>query len=143
MFNQHNVAVFEPSKYNGRDGLALNIFLAGDLSDPNTYENSGVILDNSYQMREVVMADNGTSSLNMHEFRLIDDGRHALVSTLESVDSNQLRPDGTMHNGRVPDNGFQEIDVSNNKTLFSWSALDHIPIAESQMFWLPGHNADP
>jgi hypothetical protein len=143
LFNQHNVAVFEASKYNGGDGLAFNVFLAGDVSNPNTYMNSGVILDNSYQVREVVWASNGTKPLNMHEFRLVDDGRHGLVVTLSHANTTQPRPDGTLHDGQVPDNGFEEIDTSNNKTLFSWSALDHIPIAESQMFRLPSGSPDP
>ena len=143
MFEQRNVQCFEVTKYKGRDALAFNVYLEGDVSGPTTQVSSGVILNNTYGVEERVLATNGTRKIDMHEFRLVEDGRHALVIVHSQANTSQLTSNGTMYDGKVVNNEFEEVDIATNETLFSWSALDHVPLAQSQQFWLGEGRADP
>ena len=63
-------------------------------------------------------------SPNMHEFRIINDGRSALVI----VGIISKRPVGL-----VTSSGFREVDIATGETLFDWMSLRHINISESMI----------
>ncbi|EHY53910.1 hypothetical protein HRR83_004552 [Exophiala dermatitidis] len=91
----------------------------------------GVIMDKHYRVVKSVEPASYQASSDMHEFRLIDDGRSALMTQyLRSV--YDLCPwnlcDGL---GYIQQGAFQEIDVETGELLFEWQSLDHVDPNES------------
>ena len=96
----------------------------------------GVIVDRAYHVQQVVQAGNGLQ-MDLHEF-LITPGGQAYVMAASPVWLPGLkRP--------VMDSVVQEIDLRTSLVLFSWHALDHIPLSESYVFGpkASGHILDP
>lgn len=96
----------------------------------------GVIMDKHYRVVKSVEPASYQSSSDMHEFRLINDGKSALVTQyLRSV--HDLCPydlcDGL---GYINQGAFQEIDVETGDKLFEWRSIDHVGLDESYV--LPG-----
>jgi hypothetical protein len=92
----------------------------------------GVIMDQHYRVvKSVEPAGSYQASSDMHEFRLIADGRTALMTQyLRSAhDLCDYTPcDGF---GYVHECAFQEVDVDTGEVLFQWRSLDHIGLDES------------
>jgi EmrB/QacA subfamily drug resistance transporter len=64
----------------------------------------------------------------LHE--LVIDGDHAWVTANKNVPMN-LAKYGGAKNGAVVDSAVQEYSLSTGKLLYTWDALDHIPLSES------------
>ncbi|KAF2466831.1 uncharacterized protein BDR25DRAFT_345411 [Lindgomyces ingoldianus] len=83
-------------------------------------------MDNSYRVVRTVEAVGSAPTTDMHEFRLINNGKSALVTIY------QARPYDLSEYGIGPglgwiqDSVFQEIDVETGELIFEWRALDHI-----------------
>jgi hypothetical protein len=94
----------------------------------------GVIMDQHYRVvKSVEPAGSYQASSDMHEFKLIDDGRSALMTQyLRRVhDLCDYTPcDGF---GYVHECAFQEIDVDTGEVIFQWRSLDHIGLDESDV----------
>ncbi|KAJ5180471.1 hypothetical protein N7492_003681 [Penicillium capsulatum] len=102
--------------------------------DGQPYEKgSGVILDKNYQERKRVLPPGDVHDFNMHEFRLLGNGKTAL-SCLYRVAQISLadfgRPDERMD---VMTGGFAEVNVETSEVLAQWSSLDNIQINESNI----------
>jgi hypothetical protein len=91
---------------------------------------TGTILDASYTTIATVSAGNGLDA-DLHEFHLTRRGT-ALI-TIYVAKPADLRPIGGPKKGYVYDCHVQEIDVATGELLLDWSALDHIPIAETYL----------
>ncbi|EXJ56704.1 hypothetical protein A1O7_07048 [Cladophialophora yegresii CBS 114405] len=94
----------------------------------------GLIMDKHYRIVKSVEPGSYQASSDMHEFRLINDGRQALLTQyLRSV--YDLCPwdlcDGL---GYIQQGAFQEVDVDTGDVLFEWHSLDHVDAHES---WVP------
>lgn len=86
----------------------------------------GVIMDSQYRVVRTVEAVGAATQADMHEFRLIDGGRRALI-TVYQPRAYDLGPFGVGPGlGWIQDSLFQEIDVETGELLFEWRALDHI-----------------
>ncbi|KAF2641339.1 hypothetical protein P280DRAFT_468973 [Massarina eburnea CBS 473.64] len=86
----------------------------------------GVIMDVNYRVVRTVEAVGSATQTDMHEFRLIDGGKRALV-TVYQPRAYDLGPFGIGPGlGWIQDSMFQEIDVETGELLFEWRALDHI-----------------
>lgn len=91
-----------------------------------------VVADSQYRVvRSVEPSGSYQASSDMHEFRLIDGGKHALMTQyLRSVH------DLCAYNlcdglGYIQEGAFQEVDVETGEVLFEWRSLDHIALDES------------
>lgn len=124
-FKHWNVYDFKPATVNGEQMLSLLSY----------HEHLGYILDNSYHVHKVVpmLSENETNS-NMHAFRIIDDGRRALMLNLRPWGtpmemSQKLGYDGYCD---AKYQGFREVDLENGNfdTLFEWDGR-HIGLDES------------
>ncbi|KAK2767468.1 hypothetical protein FQN54_003624 [Arachnomyces sp. PD_36] len=90
----------------------------------------GWIMDNHFELRKTVHMREMIPSFNMHEFNILDNGRTALVVTKD--DGFQPISSGSKKiKVKISDNGFQEIDILTGEVLFSWDAMDHIPLSEA------------
>jgi len=113
-------------------------FWQGTLTTPPTYTNVPAgssepgscyyILDNSYKVIKTLTAQRGFTS-DIHEFLLTPSNTALLLST-KAVPMD-LTPYGGPENGYVQDFAVQEIDLSTNRLLFFWDALEHIPLTDS------------
>ncbi|KAF2658149.1 hypothetical protein K491DRAFT_690496 [Lophiostoma macrostomum CBS 122681] len=86
----------------------------------------GVIMDNRYRVVQTVEAVGSAPTIDMHEFRLVNDGKSALV-TIYQPRAYDLSGFGIGPGvGWIQDSLFQEIDVDSGELIFEWRALDHI-----------------
>lgn len=88
-------------------------------------------MDKHYRVVKSVEPASYQASSDMHEFRVIEDGKSALMTQyLRSV--YDLCPwnlcDGL---GYIQEGAFQEVDVDSGKVLFEWRSLDHVDPSES------------
>lgn len=126
---------FRVQRLNGKPVLT---FWQGTLATPPRYTNAPggssepgscyYILDNTYQVIRTVKARRGFTS-DIHEFLLTPHNTALLLST-KAVPMD-LTSYGGPQNGYVQDFAIQEIDLSTNKLLFFWNALEHIPLTDS------------
>lgn len=91
----------------------------------------GLIMDKHYRIVKSVEPASYQASSDMHEFKLIHDGKSALMTQyLRSV--YDLCPwnlcDGL---GYVNQGAFQEVDVETGEVIFEWRSLDHVGPEES------------
>ncbi|KAI9741368.1 MAG: hypothetical protein M1834_003085 [Cirrosporium novae-zelandiae] len=120
----HNLQVCE---YEGTDHLCF--FQGNQMLGYG--RGHGVIMDNQYRIVKSVQPGGGMAGSDMHEFRLIEGGKRALLTVY------QQRPyDLTAYNiktgtGWIFDCVFQEINVSTGEVVFEWHSLDHIHPKES------------
>ncbi|WP_079927215.1 arylsulfotransferase family protein [Mycobacterium sp. AT1] len=96
------------------------------------------IADSHYQVTAHVTPPAGLRA-DIHEFRLLPDGR-ALLTAYREVPYD-LSPIGGPTKGRLLDSIAVVIDVATNTTLLQWSALDHVPISDSYL--TPGQEKAP
>ncbi|MGJ0509248.1 MAG: arylsulfotransferase family protein [Methylocystis sp.] len=119
-------------------GKPVLTFWQGTLATPPAYTNVPAgsseplscyyILDNSYRVISTITAQRGYTS-DVHEFLLTPENTALLLAT-RAVPMN-LSSFGGPANGYVQDFSVQEIDLWTNSLVFFWSALDHIPLANS------------
>lgn len=126
---------FRTQTYKGKPVLT---FWQGTLATPPAYTNAPggssepgscyYILDNTYKVIKNVKAHKGFTP-DIHEFLLTPHNTALLLSTKKVP--MDLTPYGGPSNGYVQDFAVQEIDLHNNKLLFFWDALEHIPLTDS------------
>lgn len=69
----------------------------------------------------------------MHEFRIINDGRSALLIVGIVEAQNVSKPPSRRPLGLVVSGGFREVDIATGETLFDWMSLQHINLSESMI----------
>ena len=69
----------------------------------------------------------------MHEFRIINDGRSALLIVGIMEAQNTSKPHSMRPVGLVISSGFREVDIATGETLFNWMSLQHINLSESMV----------
>ena len=83
-------------------------------------------MNKNYRIVRTVEAVGSATQMDMHEFRLIDGGKRALV-TIYQPRQYDLGAFGVGPGvGWIHDSVFQEIDVETGELLFEWRSLDHI-----------------
>ena len=85
-----------------------------------------MIMDERYRVVQTVEAVGSAPTTDMHEFRLINKGKTALVTIYQPRQYDLGKFGIGPGLGWVQDSLFQEIDVESGELLFEWRALDHI-----------------
>src|SRR5882724_10659399 len=88
----------------------------------------GYIADRNYQIIATVQ---GQEMLDFHEFRLTPQGTALVVLNREKTAD--LTPFGGPADGKVLENGLQEIDVATGAVVHEWWSLDHVPITDTDV----------
>jgi hypothetical protein len=86
-----------------------------------------MILDFTYTLVDLVRSGNDQPELDMHEFKLTDDGTSVLVTIYVQIPYN---PEAYGISGVrwITTGVFQEIDIGSGEVLFQWSSIDHVPV---------------
>ena len=91
----------------------------------------GIIMDQHYRVVKTVEPGSYQASSDMHEFKLLPDGRTALM-TQYLRRAYDLCEYGICNGlGYIHEGAFQEIEVDTGKVLYEWRSLDHVDPSES------------
>ena len=100
-----------------------------------SHDNSGVILDDRYQIHKSVALGESNDVSHMHEFNVIDDGSRALVTTKTFQNASIGLSQTVGFDGEcfAKYEGFRELDLvhDTSQSLFEWRPEDHIGLLES------------
>ena len=125
LFDNFNIFDFRPTEIRGENMLTA-IYKR---------EDAGVILDNSYRIRQMVQWPGGHDAANMHEFTLFDNGTKALMLTASNqhLSGPSVRKLGHKGDCMVNADGLIELDITTSPptTLFNWSFVDHMSLDET------------
>ncbi|WBB61491.1 aryl-sulfate sulfotransferase [Streptomyces sp. WMMC500] len=111
----------EPVTFRGAP--ALSVFDNTDLG------GEYLLLDSSY--REIASYRMNGHFTDSHEFEISPDGSRVLLLGFSFV-TRDLTAYGGKPDAQVIDAVIQEQDAATGEVLFEWSALDHIPLTETQ-----------
>ena len=90
-------------------------------------EGMAVLINSRYELINITMPLFNTPEINIHEYRIIDNGSSVLTLYSKPVLINETW---------IQDDGIAEIDLTTGATLFRWSSLEHVPLDASN-FHLP------
>ncbi|GEB51911.1 arylsulfotransferase family protein [Streptomyces cacaoi] len=93
-------------------------------------EGRYVLLDRSY--REVASFRMKGCTTDVHDFRVSPDGERVLLMGYHPVPYD-LSAYGGPKDATVTDAVIQEQDIDTGEVTFEWSALDHVPVTETQL----------
>jgi Arylsulfotransferase (ASST) len=119
---------FRTQSYNGKPALSWwegNITPTGDVLSGEDF-----VVDQHYKIVAKLVGQKPWL-LSQHEFA-ITGGHFAWVTAYRTVSGQDLGPYGGSTNGQVLDCAVQEYDLSTGKLVYSWDALDHIPLSDAE-----------
>ncbi|KAL4762616.1 ASST-domain-containing protein [Aspergillus foveolatus] len=121
----------------GAVGAILALGMLMGIQQNGYCRGHGVIMDNHYHIVKTVVPGGGMAASDMHEFKLINNGKTALMTVYQQrqFDMSIWNIKGGM--GWLMESVFQEIDVESGKVLFEWRSLDHVDPSVSYTY--PGH----
>ncbi len=125
-FEHYNVFDFRTTRIDGVPKLSL--------LHPHDRHRAGVILGANYEIEKTVDVVGDDQEVNMHEFMVIDNGRHVLVTTELTSNSTLQESLAVGFNGGgccANWQGFREIDVQSSEVLFEWDPHGRIGLNES------------
>lgn len=125
LFNDTNVMDFKLSNVRGHDRLTMMY----------PVEGMGYVYDNNYELVKKVPVGQSRTTLNMHEFHYVEDGKTLLLLKRNHTYATHKESAKTGYNEtcHVTWEGFEELDTKNYRTKFRWSTWDHIGLDESTM----------
>jgi hypothetical protein len=105
-------------------------YYQGPISPPGLGDGVGVMLDESYERIHTITAGAGyqRDGIDLHELTLTPQG-DAFVTVVVPIRAN-LSSIGGPRRGVLLDSVIEEIRVSDNRTLWQWSAYGHIPLRD-------------
>jgi len=114
----------QPQTYRGQPVL---VYWEGKPGPGIGYGN-GYVLDTSYKLVATVRAGNGLQA-DLHEFTIT--AQDTALITAYTPRPADLSSVGGAQDGTVLDSVVQEVDIASGKVLLEWSALDHVPVDET------------
>jgi hypothetical protein len=104
------------------------------LNHDSVTKGSGIVLNQHYQIELEVVVTNDLKFFNMHEFKILQGGKTAMVCTYRPQEkdlSDFNRPDETSW---ITTGGFVELDMETSEVLHEWDSFDRIGLYESNSF---------
>lgn len=123
-FEHKNIHDFRVSMLNGTDVLTMNFPRDG-------VEGDGVILNHEYEVERLVDLVGENDGPNMHDFNLVDNGRHALMLTTNELEETEVNLPWFNGTCRVHWQGFKEMNVETGELVYEWNDKGHIDLSES------------
>lgn len=123
-------------------GENLHLCLNRGLQDVGTSRGEGLILGSDYQAVRGVHFNGTSSSVDIHEFTMVDNGTAAIMTQYRAIPAD-LSAYGIPGIGYVYDSVFQEQRLSDGAILFEWRSLDHIGMEESNVTFFGGTAQSP
>ncbi|KAJ4417031.1 hypothetical protein N0V82_006385 [Gnomoniopsis sp. IMI 355080] len=112
------------------------------INDGGSSRGEGLILGNDYQILRGVHWNGSATSIDIHEFALVDASTAAIVTQYRPA-LTDLSGFDTPGVGYVFDSMFQEQRLSDGAVLFEWRSLDHIGVDETNVTFFGGRAHDP
>jgi EmrB/QacA subfamily drug resistance transporter len=112
--------------YDGKPALA---WWQGLITNTGETESGEDVVVNQHYQTVARLKGVGGWKLTLHE--ILIDGDHAWVTANKDIPKD-LSPYGGTYNGTLVDSAVQEYDVKSGKLLYSWDALKHIPLSQSE-----------
>jgi arylsulfotransferase ASST len=94
----------------------------------NTISGEDVVVDQHYRQIATVKGQGGWV---VSEHEIVISGHDAWVTAYKNIPMN-LTAEGGPANGVLIDAAVQEYDLTNGNLLYTWDALQHIPLAQSE-----------
>ncbi len=118
---------FRTQTYNGKPALS---WWEGNLTPTGvTLTGTDYVVNQNYKIVAKLTGQDGWI-FSPHEFA-ISGGHFAWVTAYKNVPMD-LVPYGGVLNGTLTDTAVQEYDLNTGKLVYSWDAVDHIPLSESE-----------
>ena len=118
---------FRTQTYNGKPALS---WWEGNLTPTGaTLSGTDYVANQNYKIVAKLTGQDGWI-FSPHEF-LIAGGHFAWVTAYKNVPMD-LVPYGGVLNGTLTDTAVQEYDLNTGNLVYSWDAVDHIPLSESE-----------
>lgn len=83
-------------------------------------------MDNQYRIVRSIQPGGGMTGSDMHEFKLLNQGKTALLTIYQQQQFDLSHWNVTSGIGYIVESIFQEVDVETGKVIFEWKALDHV-----------------
>jgi EmrB/QacA subfamily drug resistance transporter len=111
------------------DGKPVLAWWQGTITSTGaTQSGEDMIVDQHYRLLATLKATGGWI-LTLHELAIR--GHYAWVTANKDIPLNLSRYGGA-YNGALTDSAVQEYDLHTGKLVYSWDALDHIPLGDSR-----------
>lgn len=91
----------------------------------------GHLLNSHYEYENEVPVTNDLGAFDIHEFKILDGGKTALVTVYRPEVLNLSGINLPTEQGWVMTGGFEELDVATGRVLFEWRSFPQIPLEES------------
>jgi hypothetical protein len=124
---------FRVQEYRGEKVLT---WWEGEATNNGKGTGIGYIANENYEIIATVQTPDTGEVLDLHEFTLTPQGT-ALVISYQQKKQDLSSVDGDK-DGTVLDSVVQEIDIATGKKLLDWSAVEHIPLTQSDNRARPG-----
>ncbi|HTY96989.1 MAG TPA: arylsulfotransferase family protein [Solirubrobacteraceae bacterium] len=122
-FKEEVGSVFEPVQYEGKTALA---WWQGKVTEAAYGLGEGVIANTAYEPIAYVKAGNGQQA-DIHEFYVTPEGQ-AYIVAVEPV----CQPECNEEHVPLLDDEIQEIDIKTGLVMWSWNALGHVPVENTE-----------
>jgi EmrB/QacA subfamily drug resistance transporter len=111
------------------DGKPVLTFWQGTITNTGATESGeDIVVDQHYRPIARLRATNGWV-ITLHE--IVIRGHDAWVTANKNLPMN-LSKYGGAYNGALIDSAVQEYDLNTGKLVYTWDALDHIPLSDSR-----------
>ena len=118
---------FRTQTYNGKPALS---WWEGNLTPTGaTLSGTDYVVNQNYKIVAKLTGQDGWV-FSPHEFA-ISGGHFAWVTAYKNIPMD-LVPYGGVLNGTLTDTAVQEYDLNTGHLVYSWDAVDHIPLSESE-----------
>ena len=118
---------FRTQTYNGKPALS---WWEGNVTPTGvTLSGTDYVVNQNYKIVAKLTGQDGWI-FSPHEF-VITGGHFAWVTAYKNVPKD-LVPYGGVLNGTLTDTAVQEYDLNTGKLVYSWDAVEHIPLSESE-----------
>ncbi|KAI9725649.1 MAG: hypothetical protein M1828_002934 [Chrysothrix sp. TS-e1954] len=118
-WNAHNL---HPCEFRGSTHLCM---FQGN-QQPGYARGHAVILNTNYEIVQTVESGNGYGPADQHEFKLTHDGEAAMITIYNQIPYDLSRLGVTKSQGWIDDSRFQEVNITDGRVLFEWSAIEHV-----------------
>ncbi|KAI0476261.1 Arylsulfotransferase-domain-containing protein [Xylariaceae sp. FL0804] len=119
-------------EYRGK--LYLTFWASPDGSHDGFGRGSYYMLDSSYEIFSVIEPVGEGLKGDLHDFHIMPDGT-ALMTAYAPVPAD-LTSVGGPAKGWALDGRFQEVDIETGELVFEWSAIDHVPVADTLRYFM-------
>ncbi|MGP4087248.1 arylsulfotransferase family protein [Streptomyces sp. KR55] len=119
---------FRVQEYQGEKVLT---WWEGEATNTGKGTGIGYIANENYEIIATVQTPDTGQVMDLHEFLLTPEGTALVISYQQKP--YDLSGAGGAKDGRVVDSVVQEIDIATGRKLLDWSALEHVPVTQSDL----------